>query len=97
MSEQIAKLLSELAVKLGVTAEYLWTVLVKGQYAIGITYAVESVLWSIVLIASAVYLKKFVVIGRKEDRYHLLYHWIDNICAWNSSMRGWSDPTHNDS
>lgn len=56
--EQAMNMVEQLAVKLGVAAEHLWTILVRQQYAEGVIDIILAALCVIILITTIVYAPK---------------------------------------
>ena len=68
--DNVTKLLEQLANKLGVAVEYLWTTLIKQQYVEGITNIILSVFGVFIIIFLMIYTSKFT--KRANDRYREL-------------------------
>lgn len=64
--EQVMNLVDQLAVKLGVAVEHLWTILTKQQYAEGIIDIILAVLCLGILITIIVYAPKLTINAANE-------------------------------
>jgi hypothetical protein len=75
--EQVAKLLEQLATKLGTTVEYLWSVLIKQAFIEGVINTIVASLCLLTIIGIAIWVK--YCLGKDgEDREIRYYYMFDD-------------------
>jgi hypothetical protein len=82
--DKAMELLEQLSIKLGVATEYLWAILVKQQYAEGITNIVFAIIGIIVIIVLLCCTPKTIIFFTNKHK-ELIEDRIKNGTGWNGS------------